>query len=177
MRAVFLSSGGPLQRSQRNCPGCTTFASGSDKPNNGPGDRGLNSVEKGHELIMKGRQASFFEFQLFAAALLISLNRLICFQITSKYNVWGCNMNKDDFERMPLNGLWNLHERIRSALEKRIKDEKRKLEHRLNELVRKFDGTPAGIRQHKPHPGASLNSETLKIPRSPGVGGEGIHAG
>ena len=61
-------------------------------------------------------------------------------------------MAKHDFERMPLNDLWSLHEQICSVLETKIKDEKRKLENRLDELNRKSVAAPAGARQRRPYP-------------------------
>jgi DNA-binding protein H-NS len=61
-------------------------------------------------------------------------------------------MTKRDIERMPLDDLWSLHEQICSVLETKIKDEKRKLEHRLDELGRKSVPAPGDIRQHQPSP-------------------------
>ena len=42
-------------------------------------------------------------------------------------------MKKYDFGGMPLDELWKLHQEICLALEKKITEEKRKLQHRLNE--------------------------------------------
>jgi DNA-binding protein H-NS len=61
-------------------------------------------------------------------------------------------MTKHDFQRMPLNDLWSLREQICSVLETKIKDEKRKLEHRLDELNRRSVAAPADINQHRPSP-------------------------
>jgi DNA-binding protein H-NS len=59
-------------------------------------------------------------------------------------------MTKDDFERMSIDDLWSLHEQICSVLETKIKDEKRKLEHRLDELVRRSVAAQTDIRQTRP---------------------------
>jgi DNA-binding protein H-NS len=45
-------------------------------------------------------------------------------------------MTKDDFETMSIDDLWSLYELIGSVLEAKIQDEKRRLEHCLDELGR-----------------------------------------
>jgi DNA-binding protein H-NS len=69
-----------------------------------------------------------------------------------KYYLGGCKMTKYDFERMPLDDLWSLHEQICSVLETKIKDEKRKLEHRLDELDRRSVAAQTDIRRTRPSP-------------------------
>jgi DNA-binding protein H-NS len=60
-------------------------------------------------------------------------------------------MTKHDFERMPLDDLWSLHEQICSVLETKIMDEKRKLERRLDDLGRGSVAAPV-VRQRRPYP-------------------------
>lgn len=109
-------------------------------------------------------------------ALRISASCLICFRITTEYYLWGCKMNSNDFEGMPLDDLWSLHEQICSVLETKIKDEKRKLEHRLDELSRTSVAAPADIRQHRPSP---KGEPKYRNPEDPSMtwSGRGIHAG
>jgi DNA-binding protein H-NS len=61
-------------------------------------------------------------------------------------------MTKHDFGRMSLNDLWSLHEQICSVLETKIKDEKRKLEQRLDELGRRSVAARADMRERRPSP-------------------------
>ena len=61
-------------------------------------------------------------------------------------------MKKYDFEGMPLDELWSLHQQIRLELEKKITEEKLKLQHRLNELSRKFGSATADNPQRRPYP-------------------------
>jgi DNA-binding protein H-NS len=112
--------------------------------------------------------------ELAKRAVTISANCLICFRIATEYYLWGCKMNSSDFEGMPLDDLWSLHEQICLVLEKKIKDEKLKLEHRLDELVRKFDGTAAGIRQHRPR---QRGEPKFRNPEDPSItwSGRGRH--
>ena len=53
---------------------------------------------------------------------------------------------------MPLDDLWGLHERIIAMLDRKLQDEKRKLESKLDELGRKFGGTASDIPQRRPYP-------------------------
>jgi DNA-binding protein H-NS len=65
----------------------------------------------------------------------------------------GAKTMKDtELERMQLDDLWSLHEKISSVLERKIEDEKRKLQHRLDELGHKFGGSPADLPQRRPYP-------------------------
>jgi DNA-binding protein H-NS len=59
-------------------------------------------------------------------------------------------MNVRDLERMPLDDLWNLHERIVAILDGKLVQETRKLEENLNGLNRKFGRTPADAPQSAP---------------------------
>jgi len=81
-------------------------------------------------------------------------------------------MNNNDFEGMPLDDLWRLHEQICSVLEKKIKDKKRKLEQRLDELGHKLD--EGGIRQRRPHP---KGEPKFRNPEDPSItwSGRGRH--
>jgi DNA-binding protein H-NS len=58
-----------------------------------------------------------------------------------------------NYDKMSIDDLWNLHEQICSVLEKRIAEEKRKLEHRLDELNRGLSVTQAALPQkRRPYP-------------------------
>jgi DNA-binding protein H-NS len=61
-------------------------------------------------------------------------------------------MNNFDFERMPLDDLWSLHQQVCSGLRKKIEEEKSKIERRLDELGRKFVGTAAARPYSKAEP-------------------------
>ena len=64
----------------------------------------------------------------------------------------GMTMTASDLAKLSLDDLWNLHERVCSLLEQKLESEKRKLQARLDELGRKFDGTRADIPQRRPYP-------------------------
>jgi DNA-binding protein H-NS len=51
-------------------------------------------------------------------------------------------MKNSDLEKMPLDALWELHQRIIEVLSRRLKDETRKLQKQLDELGRKSGGYP-----------------------------------
>ena len=61
-------------------------------------------------------------------------------------------MTASDLAKLSLDDLWNLHERVCSLLEKKLESENRKLQARLDQLGRRFDGTPADIPQRRPYP-------------------------
>ena len=68
-------------------------------------------------------------------------------------------MNVRDLERMPLDDLWNLHERIVAILDVKLVQETRKLEEKLNELGRRFGRAPPGPSQRRPYPKVPQNIE------------------
>jgi hypothetical protein len=74
-------------------------------------------------------------------------------------------MNVRDLERMPLDDLWNLHERIVVILDRKLVQETRKLQEKLNELGRKFGGSPSDIPQHRPHPSVRQRRPYPKVPQ------------
>jgi DNA-binding protein H-NS len=61
-------------------------------------------------------------------------------------------MTDSQLEKLPLDDLWDLHQRINLILERKLEDEKCKLQHRLDELGRKFGGTPGDLPQRRPYP-------------------------
>ena len=61
-------------------------------------------------------------------------------------------MTNGALEKLSVDDLWSLHERVCSLLEQRLESEKRKLQARLDELGRNFGGTPADIPQRRPYP-------------------------
>jgi DNA-binding protein H-NS len=61
-------------------------------------------------------------------------------------------MKDQELEKMPLDDLWGLHERIVAILDRKLQVEKRKLEGKLDELGRKFGGPPSDIPQRRPYP-------------------------
>jgi DNA-binding protein H-NS len=54
--------------------------------------------------------------------------------------------------KLSLDDLWSLHEQVCSILEQRLENERRKLQHRLDEVGRMFGSTPADIPQRRPYP-------------------------
>ena len=54
-------------------------------------------------------------------------------------------MKFGDLEKMPLDQLWRLHESIIAILDRKLVDETSKLQHKLDELGRKFGKTPSPI--------------------------------
>ena len=61
-------------------------------------------------------------------------------------------MKDRDLAKMPLDQLWRLHEQIIQLLDRKLQQEARKLQQRLDELGRKFGGTPDDIPQRRPYP-------------------------
>jgi DNA-binding protein H-NS len=61
-------------------------------------------------------------------------------------------MTKDDFERMSIDDLWGIHELMCSVLEAKIKEQKRRLEHRLDEVGRRSVAAQTGLRQTRSSP-------------------------
>ena len=76
----------------------------------------------------------------------------------------GTIMNDTELERMQLDDLWSLHEKIGSILERKFEHEKRKLQHRLDELGRQFGGSPTDLPQRRPYPKVTPK---FKNPRDP----------
>jgi DNA-binding protein H-NS len=61
-------------------------------------------------------------------------------------------MKDSDLEKMPLDDLWSLHERIIPILDRKLDQERCELQRRLDELGRRFGGSPADIPQRRPYP-------------------------
>jgi DNA-binding protein H-NS len=61
-------------------------------------------------------------------------------------------MNYREFEKMELDDLWDLHQRVMRVLDRKLDSEKRKLQGQLDELGRKFGGAPKDIRQRRSYP-------------------------
>ena len=61
-------------------------------------------------------------------------------------------MKSREIERMSLDDLWDLHQRIIDVLDRKLEIEKRKLQDQLDELGRKFGGTPEDMPQRRPYP-------------------------
>lgn len=53
---------------------------------------------------------------------------------------------------MELDDLWDLHQRIIVILDRKLENEKRKLENQLDELGRKFGSSPSDLPQRRPYP-------------------------
>ena len=65
---------------------------------------------------------------------------------------------------MKLEDLWNLHERLVAVLDRRIEGEPRKLQNQLDELGRRFGGTPQDIPQRRPYPKVEPKFRNLNKP-------------
>jgi DNA-binding protein H-NS len=64
----------------------------------------------------------------------------------------GLAMKDRELEKMKLDDLWDLHQRIIDVLDRKLETEKRKLQDQLDELGRKFGGSPKDIPQRRPYP-------------------------
>jgi DNA-binding protein H-NS len=53
---------------------------------------------------------------------------------------------------MPTDDLWELHQRVIEVLDRRLENEKRKLQNRLDELGRKFADNSQDVPQRRPYP-------------------------
>jgi DNA-binding protein H-NS len=61
-------------------------------------------------------------------------------------------MKDRELEKMELDDLWDLHLRIIEVLDRKLENEKSKLQNQLDELDRKFGGSPADLPQRRPYP-------------------------
>jgi DNA-binding protein H-NS len=61
-------------------------------------------------------------------------------------------MKDRELEKMDLDDLWDLHQRTVEILDRKLEDEKRKLQNQLDELGRKFGGSPKDLPQRRPYP-------------------------
>jgi DNA-binding protein H-NS len=61
-------------------------------------------------------------------------------------------MKDRELEKMELDDLWDLHQKIIEVLDRKLENEKRKLQSQLDELCRKFGGSPTDIPQRRPYP-------------------------
>jgi DNA-binding protein H-NS len=61
-------------------------------------------------------------------------------------------MTDSQLEKMPLDDLWQLHERINLILKQKLEDENRKLQRRLDELGRRFSGSHSDHLARRPYP-------------------------
>ena len=64
----------------------------------------------------------------------------------------GPSMKDRKLEAMALEELWRLHERLIEVLDRRLESEKLRLESRLNDLGRRFGGSPKDLPQRRPYP-------------------------
>lgn len=64
----------------------------------------------------------------------------------------GLGMKDRELEKMELDDLWDLHQRIVEVLDRKLENEKRKLQAQLDELGRRFGGSPKDIPQRRPYP-------------------------
>jgi DNA-binding protein H-NS len=69
-----------------------------------------------------------------------------------KLDVMGATMTDTGLAKLSLDDLWTLHEWVCSMLEKRLMDEKLKLDRRLDKLGRKFGETATDVAQRRPNP-------------------------
>jgi hypothetical protein len=84
-------------------------------------------------------------------------------------------MKERELEKMQLNDLWDLHQRIIAVLDRRLEDEKQRLQRQLDELGRKFGGSPKDIPQRRPY--WNRNIATREILSRLGRGVDGRPAG
>jgi|SRR5215204_48819 len=73
-------------------------------------------------------------------------------------------MNDRELEKMELDDLWNLHQRIIDILDRKLENEKRRLQNQLDELGRRFGGAPADVPQRRPYPEVKPKYQNPKDP-------------
>ena len=61
-------------------------------------------------------------------------------------------MRDRDLEKMNVDDLWDFYLRIIDVLDWKLEAEKRKLQNQLDELGRKFGGSPKDVPQRRPYP-------------------------
>jgi DNA-binding protein H-NS len=61
-------------------------------------------------------------------------------------------MDVRELQKMTLDDLWDLHQRVGLILAERLDREKLKIENQLKELGRKFGRAPSDTREHRPKP-------------------------
>jgi len=61
-------------------------------------------------------------------------------------------MKRRDLEKMRLDDLWDLHQEIIGVLDAKLESEKQKLQSQLDELGRRFGGSPKDLPQRRPYP-------------------------
>lgn len=64
----------------------------------------------------------------------------------------GRVMKDSELAKMPVDQLWRLHEKIIQILDRKLLQESRRLQRRLDELGRKFGGSPSDVPQRRPYP-------------------------
>jgi DNA-binding protein H-NS len=61
-------------------------------------------------------------------------------------------MKDRELERMNVDDLWDLHLRIIDVLNRKLENEKRRLQQQLDEISRKYGGCPNDLPQRRPYP-------------------------
>jgi DNA-binding protein H-NS len=72
-------------------------------------------------------------------------------------------MKDRDLEKMQLDDLWDLDQRIIEVLDRKLEGEKQKLQSQLDELGRKFGGSPKDVPQRRPYPNVDRSIAILEI--------------
>jgi len=73
-------------------------------------------------------------------------------------------MKVRELEKMKLENLWDLHQRIIEVLDRRLENEKRKRQHQLDALDRKFGRSPTDVPQRRPYPAVKPKYRNLNNP-------------
>ena len=61
-------------------------------------------------------------------------------------------MKRRDLEKMRPDDLWDLYQEIIEVLDAKLESEKQKLQSQLDELGRRFGGSPKDLPQRRPYP-------------------------
>ena len=61
-------------------------------------------------------------------------------------------MKRRDLEKMRLDDLWDLYQEMIEVLDAKLESEKEKLQSQLDELGRRFGGSPKDLPQRRPYP-------------------------
>ena len=73
-------------------------------------------------------------------------------------------MKRINYQLMPIDEVWTLHQAIGLALATKLEAEQRKLQNRLDELAQRFTPYPMKKRQRQPYPKVSPKFQNPELP-------------
>ena len=103
------------------------------------------------QFLLKGRLRAAFLFEVWS-------------RISSSRSLLGCDMKDNKLRQMPLDDLWDLHERIGAILSDKIENEKKKLEQQLNQLASRTTELSPQSPERRPYPKVEPKFRNLNNP-------------